>query len=526
MQKITLKKRIAIGMLVLVMSICLVACGGDGGQNVAEGNGEMPSQLSVFAYVSTNTTKAGGTSRGDVMQYKLAEEATGCKINWKNVDEAAVKEQFNLMITSGDYPDIINYSWSSVDGGAGKYIDDGVIVPISDYLDYMPNFKKFMEEHPEIAAQYTDEKGRIAWVPCVRADEELQIFVGPTIRQDWLDKLGLKMPTNNDELYTVLKAFKEQDPNGNGKKDEIPVTGIGGNEWAFGIGNIVQGFDTYYGLYIKDGKVTHGMIEPEMKEALAYLSKLYQEGLIDPDYLTQDLDTFRGKVMNDRAGYFHDTQPSRYYQTMNDGTKLLAGVPYFNGRSYNQQYKISNAGHGAAISASCTNPAGAARWLDYFFSEEGIIAANYGVEGKTYNVVDGNKVLNMDFFDNNPDGLERTVALSMNIEVTNTNFAGVQLWDAYKQTLAPWGVEAINAWSKDTDLSGAIPSVVLTAAEKKELGSKETDVNTYVGSLFNAIIIGNKPLSELDKAPKELEKLGLNDVLTIYNNAYKRFTGN
>lgn len=526
MKTFTLRKRLLAGALAICATIGLTACGGgeDVATNVA--TGEMPTELSIFANVSTNVAKAGGTSRADVAQYKIAEEATGCKIVWHSVDEAAIKEQFNLMITSGEYPDLINYNWTSVDGGAGKYIDDGVIVSISDYLDYMPNFKKFMDEHPEIAAQFVDEKGRIAWVPCVRADEELQIFVGPTIRKDWLDKLGFKMPTNNDELYAVLKAFKEQDPNGNGKADEIPVTGFGGDVWSFGIGNIVQGFDTYYNLYIKDGKVTHGMIEPEMKDALAFLRKLYEEGLIDPDYLTQDLDTFRGKVMNDRAGFFYDTQPSRYYQTMNDGTKLLVGMPYFNGRSYNNYYKVSNAGAGTAISTSCKDPAGAARWLDYFYSEEGITAANYGVEGKTYNVVDGKKVLNMDFFDNNPDGLERTVALAMNIEVTNTNFAGVQLWDAYKQTLAPWGEDAIKVWSEGTDISGAIPSVVLTAAEKKELGSKKTDVDTYVSSLFNAIIIGNKPLEALDEAPAELDKLGIQDVLRIYNDAYTRFTAN
>jgi len=520
------KRSVVAALMALVMALGLTGCGTNGEkETVVTGNGEMPKSLSIFSYVSNNTAKAGGTSRGDVAQYKIAEERTGCKIEWKNVDEAAVKEQFNLMLASGDYPDLINYTWNSVEGGASSFVDDGVIVPISDYYEYMPNFKKFVDENPEIMAQFTDEKGRICFAPCLRADDELRVFVGPIIREDWLDKLGLEMPTNTDELYEVLKAFKTQDPNGNGKADEIPFTGFMGDVPSFGVGNIVQSFDAWYNLYVKDGKITHGMIEPEMKEALSYLSKLYKEGLLDPDYMTHDFDSFHAKINNERSGFAYTNQPSRYYDILNDGTKKISGVPYFNGKSYNSMYMSNTSGSGVAITTTCKDPAGAARWIDYFYSEEGITTGNYGIEGKTYDVVDGKNVLKMDYFDNNPDGYERSVAIAMNIEVTNTNFAGIQLWDAYSQTLTPWGKEAISVWA-DADVSGALPNIPLTAKEKDEIANIKTEIDTYSSSLFNSIIIGNKPLSELDKAEKELKKLGLDKLLEVYNAAYKRFNAN
>lgn len=526
-----MKKRLSTGrvisiVLAVVMALSFSGCAKKQNATVKSGMGEMPKTLSIFSSVTTNTAKAGKTSRGDVAQYKIAEERTGCVIEWKNVDETAVNEQFNLLLASGDYPDLINYSWGSVTGGVSSYVDDGVIVPISDYYEYMPNFKKFVDEHPEIMAQFTDEQGRVCYAPQIRADEELQVYVGPIIRQDWLDKLGLQMPTNTDELYEVLKAFKTQDPNGNGEADEIPFTGFMGDVSSFGIGGIVQSFDTWFNLYIKDGKVTHGMIEPEMKEALAYLSKLYKEGLLDPDYMSSDFDGFHAKIMNDRAGFAYTNQPSRYYATLNDGTKKISPVPYFNGRAYNDLYMSSSTGSGVAITTACKDPAGAARWLDYFYSEEGITAANYGVEGKTYSVIDGNKVLNMDFFDNNPDGLERTVAIAMNLEVTNTNFAGIQLWDAYKQTLTPWGQEAIAVWKESGDVSGALPNIPLTAEEKESISKIRSEINTYSSNLFNSIVVGNKPLSELEQAPEQFKKLGIDKVLEVYNEAYKRFMAN
>ena len=185
----------------------------------------------------------------------------------------------------------------------------------------------------------------------------------------------------------------------------------------------------------------------------------------------------------------------------------------------------NTSGSGVAITSACKDPAGAARWLDYFYSEEGITTANYGIKGKTYDVVDGKNVLNMDYFDNNPDGYDRSVAIGMNLEVTNTNFAGIQLWDAYSQTLTPWGKDAITVWAK-ADVSGALPPLPFTSEEREEIAEIQTEIDTYASSLFNSIIIGNKPLSELDKAKGEMKKLGLDKLLKIYNDAYKRYKAN
>lgn len=514
--------------LTSVATAAVVACGIAGCDSkdkgkTAEGNGEIPKSVTIFAPMSGGAAKAGAKNRNEIQVYKIAEEATGCHIEWTNPTWAAAKEQFNLMIASGEYPDLIQTTWNNVPGGSAKYVDDDVIVKISDYEKYMPNFKKYIDANPELKAQFANEDGSYEYIPCFRADEELRVYLGPIIRQDWLDKLGLKMPETTDELYEVLKAFKTKDPNGNGKADEIPFGGRGGDNNSYGIGNITSAFGVYHSYYIKNGKITYGMAEPEMKEALAYLRKLYSEGLIDADYLTQDEDSFHSKIMNDRTGFAFGIQPSRYYATMNDGTRQIAGVPWIGGISHNPAYKEGIAGGQIAITTSCKNPVGVAKWLDYFFSEDGITAENFGIEGENYEVVDGKKTYISDFFEKNPSGKDRSDMFNTTVNIYNTDFPGLQLWDAYGQSLTSWGKSAIETWSKSANFENALPCMKFTAEEQEVISKKGADVVAYASELFNGIIIGNRQLSELDSMKKELNKLGLKDVLDAYNSAYKRY---
>lgn len=516
-------KKAVAAILAVALCLSMAACSNKETAKETRGNGEIPETLKIYAPLNAGAAKAGAEDRGDLLMYKIAEEKTGCKIEWISPNPSAAIEQFNLLVAGGELPDIIQTLWSTVSGGIERWVDDGVIVKLSDFREHMPNLGKIIEERPEIAKQFVYQDGSYYYAPYIRYDQELLTYVGPVIRQDWLDKLGLKMPTNTEELYAVLKAFKTQDPNGNGKADEIPFTGMYGDNWSHGVGNVVQAFDTYYSYYIKDGKVTHGMIEPEMKKALEYLSKLYKEGLIDPDYMSHSSDTYDARILNNRSGFWYGLQPTSYYKSMNDGTRKLVAVPYFDNKAFHTNYLNNLAANSLAITTACENPSGAAKWIDFFYSEEGMIGGNFGVEGKTYDVIDGKKTLKNDFFFKNPDGIDSSDMIAMNLEVTNTNFAGVQLWDGYSQILSPWGQDAIKVWATSADLKNAFPNVLMTPEEKDIVASKETDIQTYASNLFNSIIIGNKPLSELDNAEKEMNKLGLKEVLAAKEAAYKRY---
>ena len=516
-------RNMALAGLALTLALTASGCRENTKAEKNAGDGKIPETLKIFAIQNSLAAQAGAEDRNGILAYQLMEEKTGCHVEWINPSPVAAQEQFNLMIASGEYPDIIEYYWQDIEGGAQQYVDDGVLVSISDYIDNMPNFKKFNKENPLIAAQYQDVDGNMIYAPCIRKDDELRVYLGPMIRQDWLDKLGLKMPTTTDELYNVLKAFKTGDPNGNGKADEIPFTGIDANSITYGISNIVWAFDTHYDFYVKDGKVTHGIMENNFKEALKYMNKLFAEGLIDPDYMINDEQKYDSKVINDKSGFYFGVQPSFYYNNMNPEKQHVVAVPYIGGKCNNPAYLSNLCGNGAAITTACINPSGAAKWLDEFYSEEGTTIANFGKEGKTYNVVDGKKVLDREYVFNNPEGLERKNVCAKSFIGATTDFPCFQLWDYYSQTLEKWGTDAIEVWYKSGDTSSALPVLQFTSDENRELSKIQSDINTYLSEFVNNVIVGRVSADTFEKAQSTVVGMGMDKVLKIYNDAYSRY---
>lgn len=115
------------------------------------------------------------------------------------------------MLASGELPDMLEYNFFNFPGGPEKAIKDGYILELNDLIDkYAPNYKKYLQEHPEVEKMVKTDKGSYYSFPFIRGDESLLTFQGPVIRKDWLDELGLPVPETIDEWTTALKAFKEK----------------------------------------------------------------------------------------------------------------------------------------------------------------------------------------------------------------------------------------------------------------------------------------------------------------------------
>ena len=223
-------------------------------------------------------------------------------------------EQINLRIAAGDAPDV----YAVVNGMENQLINDGAILDLTDYLqEYAPHCWELVGEDVWNFIRKNDPTGqnRIWYVPKV-FDYQRH---GAMIRQDWLDKLGLKMPTTQDELVEVLRAFKTGDPNGNGIADEIPTGGREEARWMdflfyeYGIAM----FEGYPGWDLYDGELTYSAVTPNMKDALQWLSQLYAEGLIDPETLFNDKTSWDGKVSSDRVGIFYHLPQTDYVRALN-----------------------------------------------------------------------------------------------------------------------------------------------------------------------------------------------------------------
>ena len=292
-------------LLLLLVAVVLLATACGGKKENGAGNGSSGGAGGESSNTSSSTAKAGqpleitffapqGKAPMEENDFtKLIEQKFNVKIKWDLAPSDALTDRRQLLLASGDYPEVfLEGAFSRTD--VLLYAKQGVLVPLNDLIDqHAPNIKKAMEEKPYLKEAMTAPDGNIYGIPRVNECYHCTYSQKFWINKEWLDKLGLDIPTTTEELYEVLLAFKTRDPNGNGKQDEIPLTGApdkyvwNGNIDAFLMNAFIYNDNSKY-LLVKDGKVDFAANKPEWREGLAYMHRLYKEGLIDPASFTQN----------------------------------------------------------------------------------------------------------------------------------------------------------------------------------------------------------------------------------------------
>ena len=221
-----------------------------------------------------------------------------CKIEWQEVTREAWSQQKNATLASGDIADVNLNGYGAVDA----YQYPGMLEDLSKDLDKLPNVKAFFKQKPEAEKFSADTKGKIYSIATGRGKSYSGTGQHMLINKAWLDKLGLQVPTTWDELENVLKAFKTQDPNGNGQADEIPMNIKKLDPLYYtwhspmlllNSTGIPTGFNkgvSTYGFYAKNGVVKSFMTSDEYKQVIKYYHKLISEGLIPADWATKTFD--------------------------------------------------------------------------------------------------------------------------------------------------------------------------------------------------------------------------------------------
>ena len=206
---------------------------------------------------------------------KFVEDKFNIKFDWQINPSDGAKEKRQISLASGDYPDayiLTAYIDEFSQADVLKYGQQGVLLPLNDLIDkYAPNIKAAMEKHPELKTLNTAPDGNIygigAYTECFHCSYPNKMWVNT----EWLKKLNMEMPKTTDEFKAMLEAFKTKDPNGNGKADEVPLSGstedFGVRIVPYLMNSFVYDDDRNY-LNLKDGKVVSAAITPEWKEGL------------------------------------------------------------------------------------------------------------------------------------------------------------------------------------------------------------------------------------------------------------------
>ncbi|WP_339257744.1 ABC transporter substrate-binding protein [Paenibacillus sp. FSL R5-0749] len=546
-----MKKRMGSILLSSLLTMSLLAgCTGDnepGNAEPAEGTEpavqaltEIPlpitSEPFTIDYWRANDAKltASLNNFGDMAAYKEKEKLTGIQVKFTHPPLGQQRDQFNLLISTKELPDVIYYNWADAVGGPEKMIKDGRIIRLNELIDsYAPNLKRIIESDPDVKKQIALDDGTIYMFPLLKLDAlKLNATSGLIMRQDWLDKLNLKVPTNIDEWYTVLKAFKEQDPNGNGKPDELPFTGNWGPGNLTKLHDFAAAFGVIGGFQLNGDKVEFGPIQPGYRDFLETMAKWYKEGLIDPEIMTNDGKAFDYKVTSNLAGAYQGgvfSGMGKYFNLMRDTDPNfnLTGVPWpvsADGTSYatfNLENKVLSYGEAITASADEDKLKYIVQWMDYNYSEEGSDLFNFGIENDSY-VRDGDGVKFTDTIIDNANGLTYDQALaSYALSIMDgpinqdSRYLDALLFDD--------GQRAANAeWMKASSAL-TLPPIRLSTEEVTTSTSIMSQVNTYLNETMTAIISGQKPITEFDKMTDTIKSMDIERAIEVHQAAYDRY---
>jgi len=492
-----------------------------------------PEELSIFCKLNEHLSKVGIQNLGETYMFQEIEKMTGTKINWIHPAAGSdVDAQINLMVASDDLPDlIIRSDWKNFNGGAALWAEDGVIYDLTDLIpEYMPHYNAYLQANP-LAVRDLSVEDRMYFITEIQHGMP---YSGPVYREDWLEKLNLEYPTTPDELYEVLVAFRDQDPNGNGQKDEWAMSGIGFYNSNFGVGQMLWPWGIVLDFMQIDGKVTHGLLETDaVTSAMSFLNKLYTEGLLDPDYATQDRNTVDGKFMNDQVGFEFGIQPSKMNKALAATTpfkavggpnlKLTADAPSYVFKTMYISALTQNCD--TVVTTACEEPGKALHWLDSFYGGEGQMLANFGIEGLSFEYVDGKPVYNYaGALEKDPQYTEAELKY-LYTTVGTSAFPLRMMKEAYAPTVHALSMEGIERWNASADPSRMIPNISFTAEEMEEINDMLVDLETYISIEADKLINGQTPISEIPNIQEKALSMGLDECIEIYQAAYNRYMG-
>ena len=530
-----MKKFLAMLLAALLVVSCFACNGGtgDAGKNDSkvEIDANDPYAAKDFAYpmdgtvtLSINMTKTDEAELPNWVKghyfWDVIEEKTGIKLEY--IGSASkpqeTSEEFSLLLTSGEYPDIMQANWITFKGGPSAAINDGYIIALNDYKAYFPGLAGWLESDEEANKTVSMDDGTWFCFPNFGNARETS-GTGFAIRQDYLDAIGEEAPQTVEEWYNVLTKFKTE------LNLTAPLTFEA--RWFFleyAAAGLSSPWGVCYPFFVEGDDVKFGPTEEGYKEFVTEMAKWYAEGLIDKDLASVDKSTVQSKFASGEAGLalqqirniqncLKANAEDPNYQVigltsmvMNEGDTPEMG-------HYNNPF---NGGCSTSISTQCENIGACARFLDYAYTEEGALFFAYGEEGFAWDYVDGTPTFR-DIVTNNEETPDAQAARYFVAQFANFSLHALD-------TRSHMGAEVLEIQkSFETNMNKySYPTVTYTEDEVKTI-SKWNDIDTTCRERILGFILGNEDLANWDSFIEEINGMGLQDVLKVRQDAYTRF---
>ena len=576
------RKNLALVLAMSMLATAALSGCGNSGDNSADNidatqadylnlDGTLPIIKDAAAFEEANGGKlsmmiindAGRTVEvKDLAMVQRWKEDTGIEFDWQVIAADGAAEKLSLTLTAGDeLPDAF---WNFIGGLSGQYAvqyaEQDVFIPTQDLInEYCPTLVQILEDNPQYQKEIVTPDGNMYGFPYIEQMKGLVMTSGPLlINQNWLDQVGMDLPTTVDEFTDILYAFKEAgDLNGNGEADEIPALTMFGPEEIdqFGSYNMFYRFtgcfgqaDSYcYGNYLADhlavidGKITFTGMNESIRKTADYFHQLYADGLLNVNCFesTSTTNYTNSELIQTEAkagvvGVWTDMQI-----TDNNVRHEYVAVPQLTGEdgglsgfplNYSEMQDTSD----TCITTECKFPEVIACFVEYLISDPSLsVQSNWGAVGYNY-YEDENGMLCFNL-DENGDIIPVEPYTSFGEMRTNTTPArgSMIVLDEYYDTVCQYTYDAVNLLEfqkvngKEEQLSRGtnVPKLLMTVEENQRLNQIQPVISDIVDRYVATSVQNGTDDASWNQYLSDLEAAGVNELVEIFQGAYDRASG-
>ena len=540
-------KRIFAVALAAGMLVSLTACGGKSSVKLNNGEFQEVDKSELEFPLKEKTTLTGmisypANTESDPNKrtiFKRLQEKTNVEIKWTAIQSDQWADKISLNMANPDLLTDFIFSAGFGDNDLLKYADQGIIIPLEEYIDaYMPNLSAVFEKYPEYRTMCTDSEGHIwalPWIEQLGSEKTAIQTVGNMsfINKKWLDFLGLEVPTTVDEFEKVLIAFRdhasELQKKFNIEGSIIPMSCIV-NDGDQDPSIIINGFGEGYGDADKgrhiavtdDLKVICSATQQGYKEGIEWLHSLYEEGLIDPEAFTQEWSTYVSKGKSGRYGVCFSWDIANI-DNLQDWVPLPALTA--DTRNITPQNGSFTSGFDrgrCVVTAVAENPALVCAWLDQMYDPFQSPQNNWG----TYGEDDEFDIFELGENENGEEMLKHApLGDASPVEVREAECVGgpLAILDEYYgvYVTCPDDAQYRLDWIKDyytpdMNTKYVYPNVFMSQEDTEELSNLQADIQKTINAKKSDWIMNGFTDADWDKYLKDLDAYGLQDYLDIF----------
>lgn len=497
-----MKKKASIYIFIFVTAFLVSGCGliGDRSDNRSP---ETQNLTSIHIVISNlGMTFPSGMDENDNPYLSYIEEKTGIDIQVTIPPAEVYNEKLDVIMSSGNLPDMMHVYepvWF------GNYAKQGGFMALDDLIDrYGPNLK---EKIPGDVWERVRYGGKIYAVPSLNEVSGVELVYA---RKDWLDRLGLKPPVTLDEYYEVIRAFTEDDPDGNGEDDTVGLiftSNLGRSAPFFGA------FGTQLNFWFeRDGELVNGNILPETKEALMFLARLYEEGLLDREFPLNLQNNLYEKIENGKVGLFsaawYDTRGPIADNMKKDPSAQWIALEYPTGpKGHKGVYDKDIIRGYNVIPAGTQNAKAVIQMLDFIASDYKNL--KLGFENEIWRMDKGKMVID---FEKHDEHLYRGIYQSL-VDVPDPVLSKERL-DSLGDFQLYNNLEMIKQNVIKNEFYG-IPTPAMSMYDKKLSGLQD---------IFTKIIMGIEPIDAFDTYVEKWKQEGGDEITKEVNEWYRNKT--